>query len=670
MLLPDGNLVTSRAEQSLSKRLASGVYTPPAFADNHRPIKIGLVGDSIQAANSSTGATTKHFESNGIIVQFQYRNFKRFDFRDEFNKAVGGTRAEQFVANDLAEIDDLVARGCEILVDSYGRNDISAGRTAAQLFADRIAIHNYAFSAGIKEIWVESVKPSDYGSNTATYNLRSIDCNEQLREDAANDSRKRFIDTWSKWDNGSNFPKTGYTYDDIHATPIGGLHGSEAYDEVITPIYGRGQGIVLSDANIFTNGNFSGTSGSTATGTSGDVADGLKAQRSGTTGAGTSAVYSKTAEGAQKVVFHVDSGNTEDEFSYTSLELTSGFAAGKKYRITAEAEPISATGDAYWFGLQVNCRDSGNSTLLNLSDMDRRDENSLIDMDNTPRGILRCHDFIMPEDTAELEVRLVIGGDARTSDLDMEVVWHGLQVEELDINILEDFYGKLEAWFNCDSEDNFGKGADQDIAFWKDLSGNGNHATPHTEGGREYSTSAPSGYAGTYQISANHDYYFEFDHNYTLGDDCTVIALAEPDNSGDESGGESASNAVFTMGDVDSGDSSVSLRSVRDNNGQMQVTSYGLASTLTTVDDLEAWYVRVLSGQVDAGARRNQTDGPQAISTAGRVVASKFNIGGDQSSTTRTYPGWIPEVMFFGSGLSDLELLSLWDYFEKKYGLT
>ena len=370
MLLPDGNLVQFRGRTSPASRLTSGV-SAVMFPDNLRGIKVGLIGDSIQAANSSKSAAAQHYEANGIWTQYQYRNVKRFAFRDEYNKAVGGDTAQNFLASSTAEIDDLVAMGCEILVDSYGRNDISAGRTAAELVADRLAIHDYAFDAGIKAIFVESVKPSDYGSNTATYNARSTQANAQLEADAAQDHRKIFIDTWSKWDNGSSYPAAGMTYDNIHATPIGGLAGAEAYDATLTPIYGRGEALRLTDANLITNGALTGTSGSNGTGTSGDVSNGFTGQASGTTGAGTSRAFSKTSDGGQKVVIHVDSGNRTDEFAYLTWDQTANFKAGEKYRVTAEGEPISGT-NAYWYGLQVNCRNSGGSSLLVVSDMDKQ----------------------------------------------------------------------------------------------------------------------------------------------------------------------------------------------------------------------------------------------------------------------------------------------------------
>lgn len=92
-----------------------------------------LCGDSITNANMSKSAVTAHKENNGIITTLNVRMRQRFKLIDVFDQGVGGETAQTRVGA-LADYTTVINRHPEIklAVEAYGRNDVSAGRSASE----------------------------------------------------------------------------------------------------------------------------------------------------------------------------------------------------------------------------------------------------------------------------------------------------------------------------------------------------------------------------------------------------------------------------------------------------------------------------------------------------------------------------------------------------------
>lgn len=140
---------------------------------------------------------------------------------------------------------------------------------------------------------------------------------------------------------------------------------------------GLGSLIYVTANTLLANPSLTGASGSTNSGTPGDVADDWQASYSGGI-TDITRVFSKTDSGHQRVVITADASAGADEITYFQQTLDSGFAAGEVYRAHA-ALSINGIDRGYWAVMQVIQRDSGGSIIHNASDYDRPDENALLD---------------------------------------------------------------------------------------------------------------------------------------------------------------------------------------------------------------------------------------------------------------------------------------------------
>lgn len=572
--------------------------------------------------------------------------------------------------SDLTIYDTQVARYPELKVgfEAYGRNDISAGQTASQVVTNRKTIINHLLGL-LDIVFVESIKPSDYGSNTVAYNLRAVDANAQLKLFCANHPRLFFVDTYSKTGDENGFD-AGNSHDDVHLGGQGAWRASDAYMEIVPLIVGYGKDFSTDQNTLVTNPDLSGTGGSTGTGVTGDVADDWELVSFGSA-TGITVTASKTAEGNQRIVMSSTALATADQYVYFKEEITSGFEAGQAYRAKLKIKVNSGT-RLFWAGTEIIQRASG-STVFTSSDLHRRDAGALLDCDDMAGEILTLQpmDVIIESTTDEIEFRVAFAAASNmaVSGFDVEVI--ECVLEEVDLNVVQYFGEALEFYFDPDNPNAYAYDpATNLVDRIIDSSWNGNDAVLFNDGfddttGAEYK---PAGLDGLPCIFNNTDDYvgYKFSHSLTLSDPRTIVCVGKGDTTDADAG--SASNTLFSAGDNSDTSKAVgSVRQVKTNHSQHQLIMNGYGSSYSDItDEAHVYWGRDDGTNVDGGYDKAVTEGPSARDVTGLTQSSEGYIFTDTGSFTRAYSGWGRHMMLLKGAMSDTQVLAAIYYCTQK----
>lgn len=633
-----------------------------------------LCGDSITNANMSKSAVTAHKENNGIITTLNVRMKQRFKLIDVFDQGVGGETAQTRI-NSLSDYSIVVSRHPEVkaAMEAYGRNDISAGRSAAEVVADRQTITTHLLTL-VDLVFVESIKPSDYGSQTIARNQVAETVNSILQAWCEQDSRLHFVDTYPALGD-ENGLDSGNSYDDIHLTAQGAWRAASVYLPIVTNVFGTGKewSVILND--LVLNPGLIGSSGSTNSGTTGEVADDWDAKYSGGI-TDITRIFSKTAESNQRIVVTAGAGAGADEITYFQQTLATGYQSGEVYRARAVLK-VNSMQRGYWVGIQIIQRDSGQSVIYNASDYDRRDADSLLD--NAAIGEERLHlqpmDFMIQSNTSSIDIRIALGINAGGGAASVDVEVEQISLEKVELNLLEELGDTLIFWMNPDAENAFiYDDATLRVSQINDQSYAANHATAISGfDGAWYDDSAleagnlpvlknAGALADTTQIG------YQFPHLLTLTTPRTIVAVARGDISIVEPGEENASNALFAASDgVNSGDSLGAFRQVRNEQQRHQMTgySYGSSFTNTTLDALRSYWLRYDGTHINGGVNNTVTEGP-AITDITGLAQDDYGYIFSDGNTTNSYLGWARDLLMFDSALSDTQLAAVLLYVREK----
>lgn len=470
----------------------------------------------------------------------------------------------------------------------------------------------------------------------------------------------------------------GNSYDDIHLTAQGAWRASEAYLPMVTKLVGLGSSIDGIANTLLANPSLAGTSGSTNSGTSGDVADGWQATYSGGT-TDIARVFSKTSSNNQRVVITAGVGAGADEITYFQQTLASVFVPGEVYRAHA-ALKVNSIERGYWVGMQVIQRDSGGSIIHNASDYDRRDENALLDGAAMTGASLQFQpmDVIIDANTVSIDIRIAMGvsagGEATSMDIEIEQV----MLELVTLSLLEELGDTLIFWMNPDAQDAFTYNQNGIVSQINDQSYFGNHAVlvDGFDGASYNPSAAEAGNLPALQnAGANADTTqlgYRFPHALSVTSPRSMIAVARGDNSIVEPGSESASNALFAASNgVDTGDSLGAFRQVRNEQHRHQMTGYAYGSSFTnsTLDALRSYWLRYDGVNIDGGVNPTVSEGPAIADTTGLVQDSYGYVFADGDSTN-SYLGWARDLLMFDSALTDTQLAAVLLYVREKSNVT
>jgi hypothetical protein len=139
------------SDQTTTGTLSGGGYGYGPFSMQGRylasgSLRIAGVGDSRMAGNNDTDLLNGWFGRAFTGVAFTQRI------------AYPSEKAQTFLANATGARRKALLEGCNVAVCNYGINDLSGGRTTAQLQADVISIWSYLAARGMKT-WHTTLEP-------------------------------------------------------------------------------------------------------------------------------------------------------------------------------------------------------------------------------------------------------------------------------------------------------------------------------------------------------------------------------------------------------------------------------------------------------------------------------------------------------------------------------
>lgn len=359
-----------------------------------------LIGDSITAANKSdSGSTVRAYNSRGWFTFLQYACNHCFEHDTALNFAVSGYDSTN-VLEQLSAIIETKPDIAFILIDT---NAVKELQSVATITGRLNTIYQTLGAAGIKVVAIPILPRSTWDTLSApniiiarnilngvnnyirTYNLLSTTVYKIIVADPS----KYMVDPAST----TGDPYADQTLDGLHPSTKGHYSMFRAvYEQIheILPTFGYASFGTQSDVydatnnprgNLLTNGTFTGTGGSTGSGTSGTVAAGWALTRSG--GSTITAVASKqtigadgSAVGAQRIVVSTNGTGTVSEKIQLSQTTTTGFTTGNVVLANCLIAGGVLTGDNL-IGTTLRLTTTG-SASLNHSDMEPKTASELL----------------------------------------------------------------------------------------------------------------------------------------------------------------------------------------------------------------------------------------------------------------------------------------------------
>ncbi|MDO7844605.1 SGNH/GDSL hydrolase family protein [Sphingomonas immobilis] len=222
-----GYAASGIADQTLSgtqvsTAQAAGLCSYPAaiLARTRRP-SFGIVGDS-RSAGAITTSSTASFDASGNVGEIA-RGLATAGYA-ALNGGVYGTQAAQFVASHARQVE--ILRYCPYIVLEHAINDVTAGRTAAQIQADLTAIAGYFPNARI----IVSTTPPVTSSTDGWASLANQTTHANNAVRVAVNTWKRgvpqpFFDCWDVADTvesarNSGLWKPNFTLDGTHESDV------------------------------------------------------------------------------------------------------------------------------------------------------------------------------------------------------------------------------------------------------------------------------------------------------------------------------------------------------------------------------------------------------------------------------------------------------------------
>lgn len=338
--------------------LVDSVQTIP-----NAPTIISL-GTSLIAQGLTNSATKFGYEARDPIycacVTANNRNF------NYINKGISAQTTTQILARVDADVIDL--RPAAVFVDS-GTNEIGDGY--ASITANKKMLFDKIIDAGIK-LYALSILPRDTS-------LTSWDANDLETALAINAWTRRYCEAhplatyvdWSHYwmDPADGEPIAAYTNDGTHISTKGGLALGMKCKEVLeadfppndlllrSPKIVDGTDYVYGVVSV--NPSLAGTSGTTQTGTSGDVADNWRTERVSGTTAGTIAAT-------------IAAKSTLDPTREQTLVFTPGGATGtEEFYFRTNTADTTAVSGAYYYaacGIDVSAWAGWDDIILEVDD--------------------------------------------------------------------------------------------------------------------------------------------------------------------------------------------------------------------------------------------------------------------------------------------------------------
>lgn len=235
----------------------------------------------------------------------------------------------------------------------------------------------------------------------------------------------------------------------------------------------------------------------------------------------------------------------------------------------------------------------------------------------------------------------------------------------------------LAAWYDGSQLDSLTI-ANEQVAIWNDLSGNGHHLGPVAgEGLPSISANLQNGRHGIFFDYAASE-MMESSYVATGTGSQSAFIVAKRIDANSEYGGGSVYKSLLSIGrpdgsttetgklniveDRDSGDARSNAHKVSANNSSNGLMRDGKAHIITTILDYPAF---ALEGRADA--LREELDERTEVALADELTP--LQIGGSTSASSRRFWGTIYEVLLFNRALASTEIKTIETYLSTKWAI-
>ncbi len=324
----------------------------------------GANGFTIGADTSAYGTYASGgtaYKSKGAVITYPAQGYvsglnmlsgQRYAFNHNLNRGIGGNSTTDM--NNRKAV-DLPGLGATLIVVMGGTNDISASVANSTIQSNLTSILSYITGTLGKKAVLGTVPPRDADTSTQKDARESL--NAWIRAQGSTN-----VKIWDYYDAvtdpASRSWKSGYSYDGIHPSPLGGFFLSQKLEQALTPFYGRSAGFSLNAGNMLINPSLSGTGGTIGSNTTGGVAAGWISETNTASGTKT---LGKNGQDKQVMAVNYGSGLSTGERLSLRQSVTSGLSVGTSYVAEAEITLDSFSGTGIWYEANIELRNQSAS---------------------------------------------------------------------------------------------------------------------------------------------------------------------------------------------------------------------------------------------------------------------------------------------------------------------
>jgi lysophospholipase L1-like esterase len=377
--------------------------------------KACLLGDSITKQNDNVVTGNTYIESYGYFNALNVLMGQCFDYTPVNNYGVSGNAT----ADVVARLSDITTAkntyGCSDCFVMIGTNDSgSTGISLETITGNYDTIIAHIKALGMRIHWIPILPRSKWdGLDAEEIALREqviLDANAHA---AAYENDVDFFyygDVYTDFGNGENAPVAGYTYDDLHPSPLGAARIAEAMWPRIRQRYITGSAPRF-QTNLITNSALTGDDGTVAVRASGIAPTGwtLDSNVSGT----YSIVGSRDADGSYVITGSVVGGSSfhSCQLKITGVDVSSANFM-QAYIVADFTESVNVKGNP----IKLIQKNTSNSTVYTHWCLDKRN-NEPFPFDEMGKNIYATDKFA-PEattETVEFEIRIEVDATVSAS---------------------------------------------------------------------------------------------------------------------------------------------------------------------------------------------------------------------------------------------------------------
>lgn len=226
----------------------------------------------------------------------------------------------------------------------------------------------------------------------------------------------------------------------------------------------------------------------------------------------------------------------------------------------------------------------------------------------------------------------------------------------------------LELWLDSADAPTIVKDGSNKVSQWQDKSGNNNHAI-QTDIAKQ-PTYTSNGINGKPAMRGDgNNRRMDFTHSLTVGDPFTIFIVLKADIITPDPTTGSALNVAMAFGDATSGESVFAIRQTRSAPDSLRTTAYNGGGIFNSGNDNAVLSTTLYDGiNVETYKNGSLVDSDIADST-GMLLTGGY-LFNDDTSGSRSFIGWISDVLIYAGSLGDEERSQVEQYLIQKQEIS